>query len=172
MISNRLTRWLADRLYEPCTAVIWQREPDHVIQRLGGEVYLERWWIIPRNAWFNIYLHRYLHDDDDRALHDHPWWSVSLCLDGLLREEYLDRRVVRRVRDIGVGAVVLRSAMFAHRLMLPERERGRTALTLFVTGPRIRRWGFLCPNLPGGWRFWEEFAAEDASGHSRGCGEV
>ena len=50
----------------------------------GGErrPYLTRWHVLPRNKWFNIYLHRFIHGDDDRALHDHPWHSASLILDG------------------------------------------------------------------------------------------
>ena len=48
--------------------------------------YLTRWHMIPRNPWFNIYLHFFVHGDDDRALHDHPWRSWSLLLDGGYRE--------------------------------------------------------------------------------------
>ncbi|MGH8074261.1 MAG: hypothetical protein ACREO4_09325 [Lysobacter sp.] len=48
--------------------------------------YLTRWHVIPRNPWFNIYLHYFEHGDDDRALHDHPWRSWSLLLDGRYRE--------------------------------------------------------------------------------------
>ena len=37
------------------------RKPDFVI---GGhdDPYMLRWWIIPRNRFFNIYLHKFLHD--------------------------------------------------------------------------------------------------------------
>lgn len=48
--------------------------------------YLTRWHIIPRNRWFNLYLHKFVHGDDDRALHDHPWVSASLLLEGRYRE--------------------------------------------------------------------------------------
>lgn len=35
---------------------------------IGGiaKPYLLRWFLIPRNPWFNIYLHKFLCDDDDR----------------------------------------------------------------------------------------------------------
>lgn len=51
---------------------------------IGGtdRPYLLRWFLIPRNRWFNIYLHKFCRDDDDRALHDHPWWFVSIMLQG------------------------------------------------------------------------------------------
>lgn len=40
---------------------------------IGGHErpYLLRWFIIPRNRFFNIYLHKFLRSDDDRALLDH-----------------------------------------------------------------------------------------------------
>lgn len=41
--------------------------------------------------------------------------------------------------------------------------------TLFVTGPRIRNWGFHCPN---GWVRWEAFTPPaDKGSVGRGCGE-
>lgn len=60
---------------------ITRRAPDVVI----GEVhrpYLLRWWVIPRNPVFNVYLHRFMRSDDDRALHDHPWSNLSILLRG------------------------------------------------------------------------------------------
>jgi hypothetical protein len=57
------------------------RDPDFVIGR-AGRPYLRRWWVIPRNRWFNIYLQEILQDDDDRALHDHPWVNCSIILRG------------------------------------------------------------------------------------------
>ena len=36
---------------------------------IGGadDPYMLRWYLIPRNRRFNIYLHKFLRDDDDRA---------------------------------------------------------------------------------------------------------
>ncbi len=44
---------------------IYTRNPDITI---GGKdhPYLERWWIIPRNRVFNIYLHQFWRSDDDQ----------------------------------------------------------------------------------------------------------
>jgi hypothetical protein len=61
------------------------REPDCVIGPPDNP-YLRRWWLIPRNRWFNLYLHNILRDDDDRALHDHPWANLSILLRGAYRE--------------------------------------------------------------------------------------
>src|SRR5258707_1186927 len=78
-----------------------------------GDVYLERWWVIPRNRYFNIYLHHFLRSDDDRALHDHPWWNLSVLLKG----KYLEHRPTY-VRIRRRGQVVLRKATASHRIEL------------------------------------------------------
>jgi hypothetical protein len=133
------------------------RAPDFVIGP-PADPYLERWWLIPRNRWFNVYLHRFRHSDDDRALHDHPWWNVSI----LLRGEYVEitpkGEWVRRA-----GAVVFRAARAAHRI---ELRKGHV-WTLFLTGPVVREWGFLCPK---GWRHWRDFVSLSNPGEAGpGC---
>ena len=37
---------------------------------VGGDAdpYLRRWWLIPRNRIFNVYLHHFMRSDDDRVL--------------------------------------------------------------------------------------------------------
>ena len=52
-------------------------------QRIGPYTYLTRFFLIPRNRWCNLYLHRY--DGPDYrfyGLHDHPWWSLSIRIWG------------------------------------------------------------------------------------------
>ena len=72
----RLAHWLAWRVSHP------QRKPDFVVRARDGSVYLRRWWLIPRNRWCNLYLHQFLASDDERALHDHMYFSASLMLWG------------------------------------------------------------------------------------------
>ena len=69
--------------------------PDQVI---GGRQrpYLLRWFLIPQNRFLNVYLHRFLRSDDDRALHDHPWWNVSLLLEGAYTEHTIRAGGVHR----------------------------------------------------------------------------
>jgi hypothetical protein len=134
---------------------IMARTPDFVI----GNDYLRRWWIIPRNEGCNVYLHHILHSDDDRALHDHPWANTSYLLAGSYVEVTPDGEFVREA-----GCIVQREATDAHRLIIPD---GGGAVSLFITGPKIREWGFHCPN---GWRHWKEFvAAADKGQVGRGC---
>lgn len=142
------------------------RAPDFIIGAHDNP-YMRRWYIIPRNRWFNVYLHEIRRDDDDRALHDHPWWNVSIVLRGAYREITPKGSFMRRA-----GSVVFRRAKSAHRLELPIGEYGpgiRYCWTLFLTGPVVRTWGFHCPK---GWVPWRDFVDERDSGQiGRGCGE-
>ena len=142
-----------------------RRAPDFVIG-LPDDPYMLRWFWIPRNRFFNVYVHRVLRDDDDRALHDHPWASLSLMVEAGLLEEYQAGSGERHLRAIEPMQWVYRDARFAHRLMV----RDAPALTVFMTGPCFRQWGFLCPQ---GWRHWKDFVGADNPGEvGRGCGEM
>jgi hypothetical protein len=116
---------------------------------------MSRWWLIPRNRWMNIYLHQFHRSDDGRALHDHPWWSVSVMLRGWMMEVTQHPTDIRKRlwTRISAGGVRFRSGNMAHRLAVHDSQRGRV-LTLFITGPKFRDWGFYCPQ---GWRPWQKF---------------
>ncbi len=130
-----------------------KRPPDKII----GDNYLFRWFIIPRNRFFNIYLHKFYGSDDDRALHDHPWPSVSFLLYGELKEFHFNG-----VRIIYKWLPVFRSAKFAHRIELLKGP----AITLFITGPNLREWGFHCP---GKWVPWWDFTDSTGLRTGKGC---
>lgn len=139
--------------------VAFRRSPDVCI---GGarNPYLMRWHVIPRNLFFNIYLHNIVRDDDDRALHDHPWHSLGIMMMGEY-QEHLPGNVSRIVR---AGSVTFRKATHAHRLELID---GAEVWTLFITGPKIRSWGFHCPK---GWVHWRKFTnPTDSSLIGAGC---
>lgn len=123
------------------------------ISGLDGSDYLVRHYLLPRNKILNVYLHRFLGSDDDRALHDHPWYSVSCVLKGRL----IEHRADGSSQEIGRGKITLRSPKFQHRIELPQ---GESATTLFITGPVVRTWGFICPH---GWISWNEY------GNKGGC---
>lgn len=140
-----------------------RRPPDFVI---GGQdyPYLTRWWLLPRNPVFNIYLHLFLRSDDDRAHHDHPWAGLTLMLRGTYTEHTIRAGGVHvaEVRRAGDWKAWL-SGRFAHRIELHEGP----CWTLFVTGPRYRAWGFHCPTR---WVHWKEFTAQDDKGAiGKGC---
>jgi len=165
-VNNAVTRTLARWVLKKARRVQATRQPDFII---GGEddPYLLRWWLIPRNRWFNAYLHEFIRDDEDRALHDHPFPSLSLALHGAMKEIYHGRgpwTFTEFSRDVAPGDLIYRRATFAHRMVVPTPG----AITLFVTGPRIREWGFICG--PTRWVHWRDFVdARDSGKVGRGC---
>lgn len=131
--------WFADRLYRSLSKrVIEKRCPDFKV----NEKYLLRWYLIPRNPFFNVYLHQFKKSDYDRALHDHPWIWCSFILKGM----YIEHSN-RGQWSYFPGSIRVHRPKFAHRLEVPFGDI-ETVTTIFITGPRIRTWGFLDEN---GW---------------------
>lgn len=95
-------------------------------------VYLRRWRL--ETPWFSIRLHHWFASDDDRSMHDHPWDFITMPLRG----SYVDETPAgpQRVR---AGRIYYRPSTHAHWVHL---DRGRV-WTLVLTGPKVRRWGFL-----------------------------
>ena len=146
--------------------IVSRRGPDVTI---GGQAdpYLRRWWLLPRNRFLNVYLHQFLRSDDDRALHDHPWlFNLSVLLSG----EYVEHTI--RVGGVAVrthrkaGDWKLRFGAAPHRIELlllsPRYPIPMPCWTLFITGPRVREWGFHCP--AAGWIPWKRFTSSDSTG--------
>lgn len=183
-LPNRLRQFI---LREVALLTEARRPPDMVIGD-SNPPYLKRWYVIPRNKWFNVYFHNFCRSDDDRALHSHPWvWNLSIILLGEYVEQVpLDpknpagpRRDIHRRQ----GSVVLRlSGKSPHRVMLfpnvdwldqtPFIRGERSCWTLFITGRNVRGWGFYCPK---GFVPWQKFTAPNGGAKSgaigAGCGE-
>jgi hypothetical protein len=183
MLRRLITDWLAPRLERIATfrprergvetmylrggevehEAGWSRPPDFVV---GGwaKPYLLRWFLIPRNPVFNVYLHLFLRSDDDRALHDHPWVNLSILLAGRYVEETIRAGGIHRRTPRQAGQVKLRSPWAAHRIELTDGP----CLTLFITGPRLRSWGFHCAER--GWVDWKRFTKAGSAGEvGPGC---
>lgn len=149
-----------------------RRLPDFTIGN-ARRPYLLRWYLTERHRCGGGYLHNFRRSDDDSALHDHPWPSCSIILRGSYYEVMPafprlwpeDRTTIIRYRR--AGDIVFRGAMTPHRVVLPEDDSGDPieCWSLFLVGPRLRDWGFWCPQ---GWRHWEEFVARRADG-AGGC---
>ncbi len=137
------------------------RNPDFIIGP-HDDPYLRRWWVVPRNPWLNVYLHEIRRPDDDRALHDHPWWNVSFIVRGGYTEHTIKGAAWR-----GPGSITIRRPEYAHRLIPTSREK--PSWSIFITGPRLREWGFYCPK---GWVRWDRFVDPSDKGLvGPGCGE-
>lgn len=188
-------------------AIMASRPPDFEIGP-EGDRYMLRWYLTPwskfdrdskpKNGWErfkrklpNVYIHRFLHDDDARALHDHPWSSCSIILktgywEVLPRPNISADPTTARPNDFwrgDVGDVIkifrpegsstFRGATSPHRVILLRRHPPYSppvpveAITLFITGFRRRDFGFYCPN---GWVHWAIFTSRaDRGATGRGC---
>lgn len=144
----------------------WLHGGPHFIIGSKDNPYLLRWYVIPRNDWMSIYLHKFMRDDEDRALHDHPWWFVSFMVKGTYSEITDKGWTFRRWLSLAV-----RRPEHRHRVVLLKEEgKERKPIpcwTIVVTGPRVREWGFWCPQ---GFVHWQKFTAPNNPGEvGRGC---
>lgn len=125
--------------------------------------------LLPKNNFNNHFLHRYTKGDFGvPALHDHPWWSISFLLYGELEEIVYDcgqleldafrscselaikdtgiyglvddplERPDWKTKTIPVPRILIRPPGYVHSLQLKSEK----AATYFITGKRIRNWGF------------------------------
>lgn len=160
-IRECIARWLYRRAHDSTL----MREPDFIIGSANNP-YLYRWFVIPRNRIFNIYLHYFMRSDDDRALHDHPWWNLSFLLKGRYVEHTIPAGGVNVRKEYQSGDFKFRFAKAAHRIELIDGP----CWTLFITGPRVRDWGFHCPL---GWKRWQDFTNPNNSGEiGPGCDDA
>lgn len=158
------------RLLNKATAIMASRPPDLVI----GDDYVHRWHVWPRNMLGNVYIHKFLHSDDDAALHDHRTVNLSVLLSGRYyehfhapypeddlgiretemvdgKERFTTYRVERKAGDL-----IARWPWTPHRVELPTGPTGEPvpAVTMFVIGPHMRNWGFHYVN---GWKSWQDY---------------
>lgn len=189
----RLARWLFLFLQ---SRVATRRPPDFIIGAdAPGGAYLMRWFLTPWRrlqtrmrvraearptrwnrlaatvvGWLpNLYLHCFMRDDDDRALHDHPSWAASLILHRSYIEHTISEGGIHRRRLYAVGSLRFLPTRHTHRIELP-RQHGMPVYcwTLFLFGPNVREWGFHCPEQ--GWIPWWKFTAAGKPGEiGPGC---
>lgn len=160
-MNMSLPQVLTDRIHNCCALRMVRREQDILIGD-PADPYIVRWHL-RRVRWLSCcYLHLVRRSDDDRALHDHPWCNISLVMPA---DRSDPAGKVRRVFR-APGSLTFRRASASHRLVMPG---GVPAVTLFLTGPRIRDWGFWCAS---GWMPWQRFVDPERPGEvGPGCGE-
>lgn len=157
-----------------------KRDPDYIIGETK-DPYLLRWFIIPKNKFFNIYLHKFCKSDDDRALHDHPWnFNISILLKGsyfehvFFTENHPSFGTTCKVRK--PFRVYFRYGRSPHRIELNKytafyygefRTVEIPVWTIFITGRVVRAWGFFCPQ---GWKPWKDFVSVTENGNKAGKG--
>lgn len=150
------------------------RAPDEIIGD-ATRPYILRWHLFRKWSKLleNVYIHCVKRSDDDRALHCHPWWSISVILrtgywevmpvnkklyaewDPILARLYPGMEHMHRAEKRvwrGPGTIIFRRADAIHRLQL--KNNSPDVWTLFITGPKVKEWGFYCLK---GFKHWKEF---------------
>lgn len=82
---------------------------------------------------FNAFLHCWNPKHDGEEFHDHPRWSITVCLRGTLVEA-----TPWSERTLTPGSIVMRSRKAIHSFRVPKCSRGKT-WTLFIVGRRNHR---------------------------------
>lgn len=118
-----MTRKAPQRIYRGWSAR-WNEE-----LHCAEGVYVRRWWV--ETPWFSVRLHHWLHSDDDRNPHDHPWPFITFILKG----NYTDVGDV--FQRCSAGHFYYREATHKHWVRLESKD----AWTLVMTGPKVRNWG-------------------------------
>jgi hypothetical protein len=117
------------------------------IEGCYGDLYMTR-IILFRTQWFKLMVNIFHRSDDDRALHDHPWhfWSF------ILWRGYIEHTAegAKRIRPF---QLIHRNPWWTHRVELVKSP----AVTLVVTGRKVREWGF---HTKKGWMHWKKFGRE------------
>jgi hypothetical protein len=119
--------------------------PPRTIYRLDDPTrpYLIRWTLAALGP-LRLHLHCFLSSDPGH-LHDHPWWFISLILAGNYFEQTPSGTKPRRA-----GSIAFHPPLHRHRVLITG-----PCVSLILTGPRVREWGFytrLC-----GWVPWFQY---------------
>lgn len=118
-------------------------------------VYLERWILW---AWKGtVRIHKFHRSDDDRALHDHPFWFWTFPFSDY-EEKFWSPKLNKVVYHIVTKwRFHFRPALHRHAVILPDSNK--PIWTFVITGDKERDWGF----WPEQDRFvyWEDWYAEN-----------
>lgn len=97
------------------------------------EKYLTRPNMLPWWMPFNAFLHHWkLGPNTPESFHDHPRWSITICLKGKLIE-----RTPWGSRTLTPGSIVVRTRKAIHAFEVPDD--GGEPWTLFIVGRRKHR---------------------------------
>jgi hypothetical protein len=114
-------------------------------------------YIIFRIPQFGIYIHKLCRDDNDRALHDHPWPFTSIILKGGYfehTERWLETDPPINIEEFqyySAGSILRRPAEWRHRFALTAYP----TWTLVFVGRRCRKWGFWVDGV--NWCWWRKY---------------
>ena len=104
---------------------------------------------------FKVYLHNFIGPDEGDELHNHPWHSLSIKINGTLLEKYLELghvyfdRAIRKKRAYAIARqkhapfMQYRSPEYSHKIIDGSWRTNNPPWTLFIIwGKNGREWGF------------------------------
>jgi len=117
----------------------------------GGyyRLYMDR-----KMVWFKwgIRLHTFYQGDDDAAVHDHPWWFITIpfksyieTVERVTTDRHGKKHWTKNSRKVRAFLPQFRSARHRHFV----HGEGMPVKTLILTGSVRRNWGF--------WPTWKRF---------------
>lgn len=123
---KRRTKYHQDVVNGEDIAMIRRYAPFWPDESIGekGNVYNKLPWWRP----FNILLHAW-NVGQDEIMHDHPRWTITICLKGTMIE-----RTPWQTKTLTPGCFVIRSRKYIHGITIPPQP-GKV-WTLFIVGPR------------------------------------
>jgi hypothetical protein len=131
--------------------VIFTRTYREIANIEGNSLYLRRWsfWLLIVRRGPSIKVHQILRADDDRCLHDHPWWMLRIIIKGGYTEVCGDSKVEVFRRP---GSIAWSGKNFKHRIV--SLANGKDPWTIALMGSNHDDWGFytLDGRMP-----WREF---------------
>lgn len=142
------------------------RTPDVTLYRytVDTKAKLLRWHILPRNRFFNIYLHKITASDEETMLHDHVACNISWIMRGGYDEVLSSPGATRITKRRYAGQILFRWGSTAHQLHM--LDGAPETWTIFLKGPNYRQWGYWCPQ---GWKPWFEFLKGGYGTKEAGC---
>jgi len=112
--------------------------PRKVIE-IGGEDYLERYFVCEYPDGSQDWLHRFLRNDSERHLHSHPWWATSHILNGsYTAEEMVNGCKINVFYTTGDTNVITPNTI--HRI---ARVEPNTWTMMHVGAMRMSNWSFI-----------------------------
>ena len=101
-----------------------------------GEKYLTRW--ILHLVLFNLRLHKFYRGDDQRGMHDHPFWFVTLPF-----TTYWEDTELYGLRFVRAWRLHFRGRDFKHRVVGAQFfDELYPFYTVVLAGPYKDNWGF------------------------------
>ncbi len=87
---------------------------------------------------FALRIHKWICSDDDRAMHDHPYWFFTLVLKGGYDDVTPKKHKFAGRETLRAGSIRFRRAKHIHTVQINKSP----TWTLLFTGPPLRKWGF------------------------------